>query len=144
MFQLTPAPAPAWIIVGDGIRFHVRYGPTEALNAARRGSRLANLDVTQTDPEFAFVLGAAIWAVTAWEGLGDADGETAPLTRENLALLLSQRPDVYDAFADQYVDPLMGLLAEKKGSAPSPNGTSVTGPASAKPARRTARSAPTA
>lgn len=144
MFQLTPAPDPSWIDVGDGIRFHARFAPTEALNAARRGSRLASRSDGHTDPEFAFVLGAAIWAVTAWEGLGDADGQPAPLTGENMGLLLSQRPDVFDAFARAYVDPLMELLSEKKGSAVSPSGTSVTARASAKPARRTARSAPTA
>lgn len=151
MFQLEKPRDPEWRETVPGIRIQLRFSPSEALGAARRGARLAAFVGKTVEPAFAFTAGALVWAATAWEGVGDpeweaVEGETcplAPLTPENLVLLLQQRPDVFDDLASYYVDPLLELLAEKKGSWPSPNGTSETAQPSAPPAPQTAKSAHT-
>lgn len=151
MAQIKRPSPPKWHDVAPGMRIKFRFGPTEALNAARRGARLSALQEGVVDPEFAFVAGAAVWGAVEWEGFGDPDwqGEDlaecppAPLTSENLVLVLQGMPDVFDSVAEFYVDPLMELLAEKNGSGPSPNGTSAAGQASATDAAKPAPSVPT-
>lgn len=152
MMQIKPLPGPQWRDVAEGIRIEFRSGPTEALNAARRGARLSTFQDVPVDPEFAFVAGAVVWGATAWEGVGDphwtgddpAECPLAPLTPDNIIMLLQQRPDIFDNVAVFYVDPLMELLSEKNGSRPSPNGTSAAGPDSATPAAKPVPTAPTA
>lgn len=151
MAQIKRPPKPKWRDVAPGMRIKFRFGPTEALNAARRGARLSGLREGAVDPEFAFVAGAVVWGAVEWEGFGDPDWEgddvadcpPAPLTPENIVLVLQSMPDVFDDVAGFYVDPLMELLAEKNGSGPSPNGISEAGLASATDAVKPAPSAPT-
>ena len=145
MFQLQPPREPEWRTVAEGIRFRFRFGPTEALNAARRSVRAALRLDEAADADFAYVAGAVIWGVVEWEGIGlpaPAEG-TAPLIPENVVGVLSQRPDIFDDVARFYVDPLSELLSEKKGSSPSPNGISAAGPDTARPVPSSAKPAPT-
>lgn len=145
MYALQPAPEPRWEDVADDIRIRFRHGPTQALNAARRLIRQAQQahaeavqageSVPEPDTDFLYVLGAAAWGAVAWEGVGEpgssdtAEGGTvADLTLDALARLLSDRPDVFGRVTSIYVDPLVSLVAEKKGSGPSPNGISAAAP----------------
>lgn len=151
MHQLSAPKAPEWRDVADGIRVRLRYGPTEARNAARRHVRAVMEKEPTADPQFAFVVGCLIWGVVEWEGVAAPlppmpEGETADswaaqnpptpaeLTPEHLDALLTQRPDIYDDLDLSYVEEVVAALAEKKGSRPSPSGISAAAPATAKAA----------
>lgn len=128
---------PAWRDAPGGIRVLIRSGPTEALSAARRASRAAVTADAEADPYLHFVVGAALWSTQDWEGVEQLtdDEDTvapAPFSRDLLADLLRQDPDLFDWYDAQVVVPLMELLSEKNGSRPSANGTSPTeGPSTA-------------
>lgn len=157
MYQLSLSSPPQWKTVATAtatepaIRIQFRAGPTEALNAARRLVRLMAEEDPDTDRDFAFILGAVAWGAVAWEGVGLplpeggdplAEPETAPLTIENLTLLLRHRPDIYMAVDREYVDGIMEALSEKNESAPLQSGTSGADPSSAATATASVQSAP--
>lgn len=150
MFVLAEPGAPVWMDVAEGIRIAFRPPGTECLAAGRRAAREAVRADVEADAGVAFVYGCARWGAAEWEGIGDADGQVLPISPHAVVMLLSQRPDIYQAVDDAYVGPLLELLSEKKGSSPSPTGISDrAGPPIATPApsapkkKRTARSAPT-
>lgn len=86
----------------------------------------------------AFTVALAAWGALSWEGVADQDGQSLAVTSENVALLLEQRPDVYEAVNARYAVAVLALDAEKNGSAPAPDGTS---PASRRTTAPTARAA---
>lgn len=134
MFVLQEAPAPFWLDVAEGIRLQLKPVGTETLNAGRRAVRLAYREAEDADAEFAFLSGAVQWAAVAWEGVGDAEGHPLPISAEAVHRLLQQRPDIYAVLDAQYVQTALELLSEKKGSSPSPSGTSAEGQPTATPA----------
>lgn len=71
--------------------------------------------------------------IKAWEGVGDATGEPAPVTPENIDLLLVNF-DTYDALHRLYVVPAMQRDQEKNESSSAPAGTSEEAPPIAPPA----------
>lgn len=79
--------------------------------------------------------------IERWDGIEDPDGSPAPVTPDRVDALLSLSP-VFDAFAVVVLSRWLVLSAEKNDSAPSPIGTSGAVKATAKPARRAAKSAP--
>jgi hypothetical protein len=93
--------------------------------------------------------------IVGWEGVADADGAPAPVTRENLAALLSD-PVYFLAFQTAIIAPILELHAEGNGFASSPNGAPAgastiaqTAPVSDRPApaasgAETASAAPSA
>lgn len=82
----------------------------------------------------------ALRVILSWEGIADAEGESVPVTRENIAALL--RDPLYSAMVQEAImRPLLDLDAEGNGSASSPNGalagaltTAPAAPPSAPPA----------
>ncbi|ADK99387.1 hypothetical protein [Brevundimonas subvibrioides] len=145
MFVLDQTAAPVWLDVAQDIRIAFRPAGTECLAAGRRAARLAVRDDDTADGTVAFVMGCARWGAVAWEGIGNDEGEVLALTPEGVGRLLDQRPDIYQAVDDQYVGPLLELLAEKKGSSPSPTGISArAAPPTAKRARKERKTKPTA
>lgn len=126
MFRLDMTSEPVWLDVADGIRLALKPGGTETITSARRYVRTQREIDPEFDGEFGLIVGCVIWAVTAWEGLGAAEGDDPlPLTAENIVRLLHQRPDIYRVVDQAYVDPLITLLVrEKKGSASLPPGIS--------------------
>ena len=74
------------------------------------------------------------------EGVGDADGKPAPVTPAGIDALLEVWP-IFEAFQATYVSKGLLLDAEKNASALSPNGPSAGATATARPARKRARSA---
>lgn len=131
---------PAWCDAPGGIRVLIRSGPTEALSAARRASRAAATSDDGADPYLHFVVGAALWSTQDWEGVeqlvsGEDKVAPAPFSRELLADLLRQDPELFDWYEAEVVGPLLELLSEKNGSRPSVTGTSPTeGPSTAETA----------
>lgn len=166
MYQVpTPPPPPDWTELAPGIRGRFRIGPSEAIVYGRRFARLAIEADDRTDPQFAFVVGCAVWGLIEWDGIGHPapippedvlngpaearaawradnpppDG-VAPLTADNVTALLRHRPDIYDRIDRTYVDSIMRAAAEKNASGSSPSGTSAGG----KPSVTLAASAPSA
>jgi hypothetical protein len=78
--------------------------------------------------------------VLAWEGVGDAEGNPLPVTHGAVTALLEVWP-IFEAFQLDYVAKGLVLEQEKNVSTPSPSGTSAGATATAKPARRRARTA---
>ena len=79
-------------------------------------------------------------AVLEWEGVGDDDGNLVPVSPAGIDALLEIWP-VFEAFQAQYVARGLMLDAEKNASAPSPTGPSAGASATAKHARKPARTA---
>lgn len=150
MYALSGPREPEWRDFEPGIRLQLRFGPSQALTFGRRHLRATLKADDRTDPEFAFVVGILIWAVTAWEGVGPpapvpppeiAEGPAealtaweaenpapegpAPLTADSLTMLLSDRTDIFDALDRTYVEAVLKVRDEKNGSGPSPRGTSA-------------------
>ncbi len=65
-------------------------------------------------------------AILDWEGVGDADGNPLPYSRETAGALMRVH-QVAEQFIGQYTAPYVQLGAEKNGSAPAPSGTSAAG-----------------
>jgi hypothetical protein len=110
--------------------------------ASRSDPAIEALPETASDEQRALVFAKAIaWrAVSEWEGVGDADGNPAPLTPEGIDALLEVWP-IFEAFQAVYVSKGLLLDAEKNVSAPSPTGTSEGAIATARPAGKPARTA---
>lgn len=169
MFQIpSPPPTPDWTELAPGIRGRFRVGPSEAIVYGRRFARRAIEADDRTDPQFAFVVGCAVWGLVEWDGIGHpapvppedvqngpeaalaawreanpAPEGVAELTADNITALLRHRPDIYDRIDRTYVDSIMRAAAEKNASGSSPSGTSAGGAPSVTPAA-TAPSVPIA
>jgi hypothetical protein len=98
-------------------------------------------DSSNDDRAAIFAGALARRAVVDWQGVGDANGNPLPVSDEGIDALLSLWP-IFEAFNLFYVSRGMLLDAEKNASAPSPTGTSVGVTATARPAKRNARTAP--
>lgn len=136
MMRLVLDPPPAVLTVAEGITITLKVAGTEALLAGRRAVRLAVDENPEADTQLAFVRGFVGWGATDWSGIGDERGEPLPFSTAGLFQLMHQRFDIYCALDADYVAPVVDLMAEKKGSAPSPTGTSAGAPPIATPARR--------
>lgn len=144
--QLKPAAQPQWLIPCDGLRVLMRPVATPVLVEARHlcrelavAEKEATGAETLTPARLAYLMSIAMVAAGAveWDGLSDEDGTALPQpTLEQVRQLLDQEVEVFDWFDEEYCTPLYLLLAEKKGSRRSPNGTSArTDPATATGAR---------
>ena len=142
MLRLDLTTEPCWLNLGHGVRLRLLPLSTALMVAARSDAVVEALPATASDEERALVFAKAIArrAVTDWEGVGDAEGDPAPVTPEGIDALLEVWP-IFEAFQATYVSKGLLLDAEKNVSAPSPTGTSAGATATARPA---ARRAPTA
>jgi hypothetical protein len=93
-------------------------------------------DFTQ-DGDLAFALVSLInlvelglRVIVDWEGIGDAAGAPAPVTRENLAALLRD-PIIFAVFKQAILQPILDMEFEGNGFAPSPSGAPAAAPATA-------------
>lgn len=104
------------------------------------------LQELQTDDEApsmnALAKALAQEVVHDWFGLCDENGTEIEFDPELVPAVMSD-PLVIQAFRDQYFNRLLYMRAEGNGSTPSQNGTSGAAKTTAKPARKTARRAPT-
>lgn len=65
-------------------------------------------------------------AIVDWEGVGDADGNPLPYSRETAGALMRVH-QVAEQFISQYTAPYVQLGAEKNASGPALSGTSAAG-----------------
>ena len=142
MLTLDLTNAPRWHDLASGVRVQLRPLTTALMVATRSDPNVEAVPEDAPDEEraVAFAKALARRAVLAWEGIGDAGGTSIEPTPEAIDALLDIWP-IFEAFQLTYVS--MGLLLEqeKNASAPSPTGPSAGARATAKPARKRARTA---
>jgi len=148
MLRLNLAREPYWLDLGIGVRVFVEPLTTALMVAARSDPTIRGLPKGTSDDEIAVIFGKALAerALLDWEGVGDAEGNLAPVTPEGIAALLDIWP-IFERFQMGYVAKGLELDAEKNVSAPSPTGYSAGAKAIAQPvspARATAPRAKTA
>lgn len=100
-----------WIDLLPGLRLFVRPATTAIIMAARAAA-LKEIIESETERGAAFIKNLALAAVADWEGVGDYEGNPAPVTPENVAGLLDLWP-VSEAFERLYLTPALLLEQEK-------------------------------
>ena len=135
MIRIDLSNEPAWLDLGHGVRLHLHPLTTALMVASRNDRAVAALSEDATDEASALVFAKALArnAVLDWEGVGDAGGNTIPISPEGIDALLDIWP-LFEAFQTKYVAKGLVLDAEKNASAPLPNGSSagatdIVGPA---------------
>lgn len=135
MLQLKVAAKPEWMEPAHGVRVKMLPPSTPVIVEARRishGLMLAH-GVEMGDDgvghmgQALFVMTSAYVAAGAleWEGVADDSGASAQtLTPDQVVNLLSQEPEIFDFFDKGYASEVYALMSEKKGSSPSPSGSS--------------------
>ncbi|MBP7242394.1 hypothetical protein [Amaricoccus sp.] len=142
MLRLDLTSEPRWLDLGHGVRLCTAPLTTALMVAARSDPAVEVLPDSASDEERALAFAKAIArrAVTEWDGVGDADGNPVPVMPPAIDALLEVWP-MFEAFQAVYVSKGLLLDAEKNVSAPSPAGTSAGATATARPARKRARTA---
>lgn len=82
--------------------------------AAAKAEEPPESAVTTREAVIALVRKVVHVGLVSWDGVGDADGNPAPVTTENVDLLLDYWP-VHDKLDREYVYPAMVLDLEKNG-----------------------------
>ena len=143
MIRINLSPEPQWFELGHGVRLHLMPLTTALMVATRSDPVVQDLAPDASNDTRAAVFAAALArrAVIGWEGVGDADGSVIAVSPEGIDALLSLWP-IFEAFNLHYVSRGMLLDAEKNGFAPLLTGTSAGATATAKPVKRSARTAP--
>ncbi|MGS4948048.1 hypothetical protein ACVDG3_21475 [Meridianimarinicoccus sp. RP-17] len=143
MLTLDLTNDPRWHELAPGVRVQLRPLTTALMVATRSDPEVENLPGAASDEEraVAFAKALARRAVLAWEGVGDADGQSIEPSPEAIDALLDVWP-IFEAFQLTYVSKGLLLEQEKNGSAPSPRGNSAGARATARPAKERARTAP--
>jgi hypothetical protein len=111
MIRLNLKREPYWLDLAHGVRLHVRPITTAFVMAARVQAMKDAEDDAATRSA-ALLKNLAQLAVIDWEGVGDADGNPAPVSPEAIAALLDLWP-IADAFERLYLGPALVLEQEK-------------------------------
>ena len=143
MIRINLSPEPQWLDISHGVRLLLLPLTTALMVATRSDPAVQALEADASNDTRAAVFAAALArrAVIDWDGVGDADGTIIEVSPAGIDALLSLWP-IFKAFNLHYVSLGMLLDAEKNGSAPSPTGTSAGATATARPAKRSARTVP--
>lgn len=142
MQRLALSPEAEWVDLGRGVRVRVRPITTALVYAARKDPALADLPAGADQDQIALVMGQSIarLSIVEWDGVGNEDGEVIDPTPETISALMDIWP-LCQSFMRQCVDPVFTVETEKKGSAPSPSGSSAGAPPTATPVGYPARTA---
>ncbi|MGP9791786.1 hypothetical protein [Roseinatronobacter sp. NSM] len=143
MLTLDLTNAPRWHDLAPGVRVQLRPLTTALMVSTRADPEVEAVPENASDEEraMAFAKALARRAVLAWEGIGDADGNVINPSPEAIDALLDIWP-IFEAFQLSYVSKGLMLEQEKNASAPLPSGNSGGAHATAKRARKPARTAP--
>ena len=143
MIRIELSPEPQWLDLGHGVRLLLLPLTTSLMVATRSDPAVQDLEIEASNDSRAAVFATALArrTIVDWEGVGDAEGNVLPVTPEGIDALLALWP-IFEAFNLLYVSRGMLLDAEKNGSAPSPTGTSAGATVTARPVKRSARTAP--
>ncbi len=143
MIRINLSPEPQWLDLGHDVRLQLLPLTTALMVATRSDPAVQALEADASNDTRAAVFAAALArrAIVDWDGVGDENGDVLEVTPDGIDALLSLWP-IFEAFNLHYVSRGMLLDAEKNFSAPSPTGTSVGATATARPVKRSARTAP--
>jgi hypothetical protein len=143
MIRIQLSPEPQWFELGYGVRLQLLPLTTALMVATRSDPAVQALAADASNDSRAATFAAALArrAIVNWEGVGDETGTVIAVSPEGVDALLSLWP-IFEAFNLLYVSRGMLLDAEKNGSAPSPTGTSAGATATARPVKRSVRTAP--
>ena len=111
MIRLDLKREPYWLDLAHGVRLHVRPITTAFVMAARVQA-MKDAEVDAAVRSAALLKNLAQLAVIDWEGVGDADGNPAPVSPEAITALLDLWP-IADAFERLYLGPALVLEQEK-------------------------------
>jgi len=138
MLRLDLSNTPHWLALMPDLRVQLTPLTTALMVAARNDDVVTALPEEASDEERALSFAKAIarLAILDWEGVGDVDGHTIPVSPEGIDALLDIYP-VFEAFQLRYVSKGLLMDAEKNVSAPLPSGSSVGAQATAPPANPT-------
>ncbi len=142
MIRLNLSNRAEWLDLLPGLRVELAPMTTALMVAARSDPALSALPQSTSSEDMALAMAKALarLAILDWEGVGDAAGDPLPLSPEGIDTLLDIWP-VFEAFQAQYVARGLMLDQEKNVSAPSPNGPGAGAKATARPARKAAKTA---
>ena len=140
MLKLDLSNKPRWVDLGHGVRLLVQPITTAIMLAARSDPHLAEAIEGQADPAHEVTKAVARLCVSEWEGVGDADGNPIPVTPDGINVLLDLWP-LFEAFQALCIAPMLLLEQEKNASPLLPNGTSAGAATTARPAKRSAKTA---
>ena len=142
MIRLNLTATPEWLDLAPGLRLLVGPLTTALMVSARADLAVEMLPEGATQEEMALARAKSVArrAVLDWEGVGDDAGNIIPVSPEGIDALLEIWP-IFEAFQLTYVSKGLLLEREKNASALSPNGPSAGASATAKPARKPARTA---
>jgi len=142
MLTLDLTNAPRWLDLLPGVRLRLRPLTTALMVSARADPALEALPPEATTEELALAMAKAVArrAVLDWEGVGDAEGNPVGVTPEGIDALLEFWP-AFEAFQAAYVAKGLLLEQEKNASSPLPTGPTAGATATARPARKPARTA---
>ena len=131
-----------WHELAPGVRVQLRPLTTALMVATRSDPDVEAVPDETSDEERALIFAKALArrAVLDWEGVGDADGNAIAPSPDAIDALLDIWP-IFEAFQLVYVSKGLLLEQEKNVSAPSPNGASAGATATARPARKAAKTA---
>ncbi len=148
MIKLDRQTGPFWLDLVPGVRVEVEPISVASMLIAREAvakvlgsdaeAEEGDADIgdardTNARASVALVRELCLRGIKRWEGVGDADGEPAPVTPENVGALLDVW-QVYDALDLHYVTPALRRGAEKNELKKPPAGTSGAAPNTALPA----------
>ncbi len=142
MLSLNLTNVPRWHDLAPGVRVQLRPLTTALMVSTRSDPALEAMPESRSDEEraVAFAQALARRAVLDWEGIGDAEGNPIEPNPEAIDALLDIWP-IFEAFQLTYVSKGLLLEQEKNASAPLPSGPSAGASATAKPARKRAKTA---
>ncbi|SNT37697.1 hypothetical protein [Antarctobacter heliothermus] len=126
MLTLDLTNAPRWHDLVPGVRVQLRPLTTALMVATRSDPAVEAVPDDASDEEraVAFAKALARRAVLAWEGIGNAEGESIDPSPDAIDALLDIWP-IFEAFQLTYVSKGLLLEQEKNVSTLSPNGPSA-------------------
>ncbi len=142
MLTLDLSNEPRWHDLAPGVRVRLRPLTTALMVATRSDPDVEAVPDETSDEERALIFAKAVArrAVLAWDGVGDAGGDVIDPSPKAIDALLDIWP-IFEAFQLVYVSKGLLLEQEKNVSALSPTGVSVGATATARPARKSAKTA---
>lgn len=142
MLTLDLSNEPRWHDLVPGVRVKLRPLTTAVMVATRSDPDVEAVPDESSDETRALIFAKALArrAVLDWEGIGDAEGNVIDPSPQAIDALLDIWP-IFEAFQLVYVSKGLLLEQEKNVSAPSPTGISAGATATARPARKPAKTA---
>ena len=143
MIRLNLDSGPKALALGHGVEVDVL-----PMSTAIRLDAMADMperdpdagDDVKSEERIAFAKAIARRVIVGWRGVGDADGKPVEVTPAAIDALLDIW-DLFNQFELTYILPGLVLADEGNVSAPLPDGSTAGAPTTAKPAKKSARTA---